>query len=332
MSLAVLAACGQRGGTASPESLESPRMAPSRVETFVSAGLLLVRGAVNLATGAAILEPTFPLDRGDLTPSDPSGTLELRLLDSNGGLLHSARFTPASTEIEAAAEGQSGGRGQGTFQLVVPNPGSSLHEIAIFRGAVKVASATASASPPTVTISPPEATDSEQLHISWDARDADGDSLTFILLYSPDEGVTWEAISMFLDDSSASVPRSVLRGSDEGMIQVLVSDGVNSTSATTEVFTVQNQPPLIVIQLPAEDQSYSEVQLVYLQATPYDPEAKSAEGVAITWSSDVDGIIATGDTVEVPASSLSRGTHVLTATAQDVDGAHASASVTISVS
>lgn len=307
-------------------------MAPSRIETSAGVGSLLVRGAVNLATGATVLEPTFPLDRGDVTPSDPSGTLELRLLDSNDGLLHSARFTPVSTEIEAAAEGQSGGRGQGTFQLVVPNPGSSLHEIAILRGAAEVASATASASPPTVTIRPPVAVDSEQLHVSWDAQDADGDFLTFILLYSPDEGVTWEAISMFLDDSSTSVPRSVLRGSEEGIIRVLVSDGVNSTSATTEAFTVQNQPPLIVIQLPAQDQSYTDAQLVYLQATPYDPEAKSAEGVAITWSSDVDGIIATGETVEVPASSLSRGTHVLTATAQDVDGARASASVTISVS
>ena len=65
--------------------------------------------------------------------------------------------------------------------------------------------------------------------IRWEARDADGDPLTFSVLYSPDNGATWRALriggtsnNLVLDNFGA------LAGSEEALFRVVANDGINT--------------------------------------------------------------------------------------------------------
>ncbi|MEN8207233.1 MAG: GEVED domain-containing protein [Pseudomonadota bacterium] len=89
-----------------------------------------------------------------------------------------------------------------------------------------------------------------------------------------------------------------------------------SAEATTAVTVIVNAPPTVTITTPAGDMSVVEGDSLMLSGNANDDE----DGVltqAIQWSSDIDGALGTGASVEV---MLSVGTHQLTATVIDSHG------------
>ncbi len=123
---------------------------------------------------------------------------------------------------------------QALFFAAVPYvPG--VARVVIREGSEVIVEATASATPPTVTVLAPNGGEEfldGTLEINWEATDADGDALTFVVQYSSDDGVTWVSLGMVGPGASPSISVEVenLIPSDSGRVRVLVSDGIHQGS------------------------------------------------------------------------------------------------------
>lgn len=111
------------------------------------------------------------------------------------------------------------------------------------------------------------------------------------------------------------------------------SDG-NSSQASVQVEVQSdgdpsNESPTATIEAPSQDTTIQKGDEITFQGSGTDPEDGSLSGGSLTWSSDADGELGTGETVTT--SSLSATTHTITLTATDSDGASATAQVSVAV-
>lgn len=90
-----------------------------------------------------------------------------------------------------------------------------------------------------------------------------------------------------------------------------------------------NRPPDVTITEPADGSTFEEGQTVTFRGMASDPEQGSLSGDALVWTSDLDGRLGTGTSVEAP--SLSRGDHGIALRATDERGATRIDSVDIAV-
>ena len=113
-----------------------------------------------------------------------------------------------------------------------------------------LASLQATANSPTVAITSPAngATldAAAPFEIAWTATDADGDTLTFNVLYSPDGGVSWFPLGLETREASMAVDLSQIAGGADVLFQVRASDGLNTTEATAGPVNVMQQPAVSV--------------------------------------------------------------------------------------
>lgn len=129
----------------------------------------------------------------------------------------------------------------------------------------------------------------------------------------------------------ASIPRWTLAGSDHAMLKVIVSDGQTSSESVSAEFSLANLPPTVSIDSTPEGATFSGMQSFVVDATIYDTEDGLLSGDAISWSSDLDGPLGTGESLYTRADDLTEGTHLLTATATDSAGATGAASVVVHI-
>jgi hypothetical protein len=149
--------------------------------------------------------------------------------------------------------------------------------------------------------------------------DGDGDPLAASLLFSADNGGNWRVLTANITGTQFTVPFEHLSGTTQGRIRVLVSDGVNTSHDDSNgVFTVQNQAPAAMIVSPEENARFVEGQMVTLRATAYDAEDGVMAGEAFTWRSDRDGLLGTGNELEI--TTLTKGTHQIELTVTDSVG------------
>jgi hypothetical protein len=99
--------------------------------------------------------------------------------------------------------------------------------------------------------------------------------------------------------------------------------------ATVEYTT--NSLPTVEITAPANESTFFNTELITFTGTGTDAEDGALTGESLAWSSDVDGAIATGDTLVLDASLVSLGAHVITLTATDSQGATGEASINITI-
>jgi hypothetical protein len=109
-------------------------------------------------------------------------------------------------------------------------------------------------------------------------------------------------------------------------VTVTVSDGVNSVSASFQL-TVTNSAPVITINSPVDNDSFTDTELVSLQAIATDEEDGDISA-SIQWSSDLDGVLGVG---AIFNTSLSVGTHLITAASVDSGSMSADNSISINV-
>lgn len=182
----------------------------------------------------------------------------------------------------------------------------------------------ASAHPPTVAMQFPNASgltlDGVET-IQWAGSDADGDAPTYAVLYSRDNGVTWNAIGAGITESSYDVDFTTIPGSSAALIKVLASDGFNTASdVSDQPFTVPAKPPVAAIVSPPAGAHFRVGELIKLQGYAVDLEEGMVASGSLSWSSDLDGALGTGGLIEV---TLSEGTHTIT-----LDGGGGAASAT----
>jgi hypothetical protein len=90
-----------------------------------------------------------------------------------------------------------------------------------------------------------------------------------------------------------------------------------------------NQPPTALIEAPADGSQYALGDMIRFSGSGNDPEEGALGGDALTWSSDLGGRIGTGSSFST--GQLSEGTHIITLTATDSQGAAGSDSISMTV-
>jgi hypothetical protein len=101
---------------------------------------------------------------------------------------------------------------------------------------------------------------------------------------------------------------------------------VNALQAVARVLAVDVAPPRVAIDAPDDGDEVGVEDWVDLRGTAVDLTGRE---LSIHWESDADGALADGAVTSVPPLSL--GTHVITATATDIEGRTGTDTVTIEV-
>lgn len=271
--------------------------------------------------GPAELDPLYVVEHpGGGTSTSPGGAHVVRLEDAGGKTVASYRFS-AVYEVHS---------GDGLMLGYIPYAKASRLEIE--SNGVVLASASASRHPPTLQItSPLGGTYTDELPVAWRAHDADGDTLVAMVHYSPNGGRTWRQLRTNTTKSSVSISTRRMRGTDDALIRVSVSDGFHSVTQEVGPLDIPRKAPIINISRPAEGQTYSlHDREVRLDASASDPEDGFLDADALTWTFDDGRPLAVGRNV-VLATRLGAGRHVITASATDSDGMTGSDQVTITV-
>ena len=226
----------------------SPLSAAALGETFrdkqqAGAGEFFVIGGMVRSGGSGNLDPAYRVPASKLlAPGAQSGDLCVEL-SRGGGVLERSCF---DTDF-------SGGSEQ-PFVVSLPHHADGTR-IALMQGGNELASLMASASPPVLAITSPgtgaSLDASTPLTIAWTASDADGDSLTFSALYSPDGGENFLPLGVDIMENSVTFNPAQIEGGDNVLFRVLASDGFHTTEQTIGPLNVV-QRPAIAVDAPAD--------------------------------------------------------------------------------
>lgn len=185
-----------------------------------------------------------------------------------------------------------------------------------------VATKSASANAPTVTITAPrqnEPLGDGPLIFQWESTDADQDTLSYSILYRHAADAEWALLTTNLMTPTFTIDADLLPGGSTSFLRIIASDGFLTGEETVGPFTVPSNEPTVTVETPVSDgATYYAGQLVTLQGYGYDMEDGQLTGAAFAWSSDIDGNLGSGKIVQ--PTDLSLGDHTIMLTATDSDG------------
>jgi hypothetical protein len=313
------------GGAGSPQTTDGSSIQPQ------ASDYLVITGTLNFSTPVTgTLDPIIHL--ASATPSTPSEGSQycVNLLNSANTVLDQHCFNGDSTDdSDTSVAGQA-------FSMVVPAP-ANLQKIRLrdmVAGKV-LSQQVASSNPPTVTVTYPSSTGltlSGQQTITWTASDLDSSStLICAVLYSHDNGTSWEPLRTGISGTSAAIDFSALPGTTgaSGMIKVICSDGFYSAEdSSNSPFSIANKAPTASILSPSSGATFYTGSAVVLEGNGMDLEDGSLPDDRLSWTSDKDGPLGTGQLLE---KDLTAGPHTITLTTVDSLGSTATTSVQVTV-
>jgi len=305
-------------------------------ETFVAAeelakqDYIIVRGAINFELDTVEFLPFMFFSSAQGPPIPAPGDYLLELRDFNDTTIDTIPFQPTEYVADFPAEGPR----VGSFMIpVLTEP--PIREVRLHHDGILLASQAASNAGPSVEVVSPnggEVLSENPVEVRWAGNDADGDTLTYTVLYSPDAGSTWDVLTIDWPDTTYEVEVSLLKGSANGLIKITASDGFNTASDESDgTFVVPNNAPSMSILSPKENVPLTGDQLIFFEASAFDREDGQLSGPSIQWDSSIDGLLGTGKEFNKKASDLSEGEHIVTAIVTDSGGLDATASVHLRV-
>ncbi|MDZ4766023.1 MAG: hypothetical protein SGI73_15865, partial [Chloroflexota bacterium] len=284
--------------------------------TVVQGDFWTVGGSI--VSNAVTFAPIYQLNTaGDNAPSTGTHRIEVR----NGStVLFTRFFTPT------VAESESGGDDVETapffYELIPIQAGAT--SIRVFNAAVsgtQIGQINFGGAVPTVTITAPLGGSlSGQQTVSWNISDPNGGSHTYWIQYSPSNAAfgSWQTLAAGWTQTSITINFDEIAGADgTGRIRVLASDGVNTGIGTSNAFTVPSHLPAAEITDPLVATFAKVGDLVWLQGYGFDYDEGFLSGAALSWSSNLQGNLGTGDSL--PLTSLTAGVHTITFTARDAN-------------
>ncbi len=155
--------------------------------------------------------------------------------------------------------------------------------------------------------------------VSWIASDIDGDSLTFNVDYSPDNGASWEPVAQHITETQVTIDQVNLPASDMALFRVSASDGIHtSVDQSDGIFFIPNHLPSGEIVAPAMDTTIASDQTIAFQGQVYDYDLGTLDDANLQWWSDRDGMLGNGSILS--SASLSQGLHEINLVADDGQG------------
>jgi hypothetical protein len=284
---------------------------------------LAVMGMANMDSHTASLESAYVVSHETSLALPEPGDWSLALVDAGGADLATYPFEP---EVLSDAEDSPGS--PAVIAEVIPWVAGAARVEVRYGGSV-LASRSASANAPTVALTAPAEgaeVPAGPVEVTWAGADADGDALEYSLLYSRDGGTAWESLGTGLTGDGVTLNTNQLPGGSV-LLRVLVSDGLLSGQDTSGVINLPLHAPEVSIDQPNPGAVFFPTQPVALQGAAYDLEDGTLGDGAYAWSSDRDGELGNGASLNT--AELSTGTHVITLSVTDSHGQAGSATVTI---
>jgi hypothetical protein len=213
-------------------------------------GTLLVSGVVY--PDGTVSQPEIVRLTGDAFPSAASGFSPpvftpppgndycLEVQASDGASLTQRCFDVGFNDLESGQPDES----SPYFFTLSDLDSQDIGQISISKNDVALVIVTPSNSPPDVALNYPnggEVLEGQQT-VTWEAYDADGDSLQYDLLYSADGGQSWLPLAVRLNQPEFTFFTSQIEASENALIRVIATDGFHtSTDQSDAVFTIK--PP-----------------------------------------------------------------------------------------
>ena len=163
------------------------------------------------------------------------------------------------------------------------------------------------------------ALDGELASVSWSASDPDGDPLSAVIRFGPEDDRRTLAAPRHTESEwteRITLDLSSLPGRAPGRLELIVTDGIHQATELSEPIQLPDRSPSAVITTPVTGSIRGGGDMVLLRATAVDPE--DGTDVTIGWSSDLDGALGDGTTLGL--RDLSGGRHRITMTAKDLAG------------
>lgn len=206
---------------------------------------LLVSGTVNV-TGTVELANWWRLPVG--YPDDlDEGDWAVEFQDNIGTILYTQTFSPTFIIEGIPMEVQP-------FSFAVPFF-ENASVVRILHNGSETASRQISAHSPVVTIINPTGSETYDQHdvvsIQWSATDLDGDDLYYAVLYSSDNGSTWQALDVDLTLTEYQIPVERLTTGTSNLFKIIATDGVNTGEDISNAFTIR-----AVVYLPTVLRNY----------------------------------------------------------------------------
>lgn len=246
-----------------------------------------------------------------------SGSILLNEVCFNLDFLTPETFEPSDVDI---------------FNVHIPYS-DSISRLKLVEGSTVLVDLPVSANSPEVQLISPAGGETlgaaDLLNISWTGSDLDGDTLYYNVFYSPDDGLTWSPLAIDLQESSVEINTSRLPGSLAGKIKVEVTDGINTSYDINDApFSVSGKAPKATIKSPLDDQLFVSGGPIPLYGSGFDLEDGYLPGMALCWSSDLDGFLGCAESI---TPILSTGLQVITLEVEDSQGLSGTAQVTVDV-
>jgi uncharacterized protein YjbI with pentapeptide repeats len=265
-----------------------------------------------------------------------AGDYKMSLQTSDGTELAAYSFGPININV-GGDDDASSASSESAYSLILPRPDNMKRIVLLDKNLTKLDERIASANAPIVNLTTPNGgetikNDAEKLTISWNANDADGDTLTYAIDYSLDGGTSWKALVSGYDQKSIEIDVALLAGTTKAKFRVTADDSFNSGSDESDaVFTVEGKDPEVSITSPNNGDLFISGQTINFVGQAYDKEDGKLTETSLTWSSDRDGDLATGESLSKLAEDLAEGTHIITLTATDSQNQTSTSTISINV-
>lgn len=289
--------------------------------------LLFYEGSIN-ASGQTRMLPWYSALSTETVP-DSKGTTQIQAVDASGTVLSSQAINPRFFVLTRPPSTITWAPIEGAIRFP-----DATAKFQIVQNSVVIHEALVSANDPVVTgVSPaaPGATLDGPQTIAWSASDADGDALNYMVEYNPrpgDPASDWIILAANLKANQWKDDFGTLPGALAGAIRITATDGIRSSSATSQNFAVSFKAPEVFIDGLA-DATFKQAELIELIGEAEDLQDGVLDGKSLVWTSSLSGTLGTGS--ELHVTGLKTGTHTITLTATNSAGLTSSQSVQIQI-
>jgi hypothetical protein len=174
--------------------------------------------------------------------------------------------------------------------------------------------------PVSVSIDPPAA----------ELRTNDTLAITATVNHATDTSVTWTATCGTITGTETTISYQAPASPTTCTVTATsVEDTTATATSTLTVLPPLDEPPTIDITGPSPWASFSRrASSIFFAADVVDPEGGA---VTVTWTSNVSGLLGTGNPLTYNTAPMTYGTHLITARATDLHGNSATDTVTVTI-
>ena len=234
--------------------------------------VLEIRGAF-ATPGVFTADPWYSYIAGDSSlTSNKDGEYSAVVYDRNGQQLSIAYFDVTDDYQVTTDEGALYGSSVGIpIRIIIRFP-DTASKVVIYQGSSAIYTENLSANAPTVkfTCLSEGQVLGDNVTLTWDASDADGDELTFQIWYYRTMGEMY-LVASDVKGNSLDVDLTKFPGSGSGWFGILVTDGSRTGMDETPRVSVPYNAPDILTHIP-EDKQYKADSPIHIQGRVKDPQ------------------------------------------------------------